>query len=128
MADLHDTVIVEGAGGLMVRLDSDGRTLLDLAVALKPLPLEVVIVCSAGLGTLNHAELTVMALRARGIEPAGLIIGSWPRDPDLAETCNLDDLPRVTGVPLLAVIPSGVGSLSRDDFVARASSWFDELG
>ena len=37
---------------------------------------------AAGLGTLNHTELTVRrAARARGIEPAGLVIGSWPADP-----------------------------------------------
>ncbi|CAN5414486.1 dethiobiotin synthase [soil metagenome] len=129
MADLHDTVIVEGAGGLLVRLDSEGGTLLDACVALAPtVPLEVVIVCSAGLGTLNHAELTVLALRARGLEPAGLVIGSWPREPDLAESCNLEDLPRVTGVPLLAVLPAGVGALSPEEFVSRAPSWFDPPG
>ena len=78
----HDIVVVEGAGGLLVRLDSDGGTLLDLAAELASrCRVEVVVVCAAGLGTLNHAELTVMALRARGLEPAGLIIGSWPRDP-----------------------------------------------
>ena len=64
-------------------------------------------VAAAGLGTLNHTELTVGALRARGLEPAGLVIGSWPDDPDLAERCNADDLPRVTGVPVLATIRRG---------------------
>ena len=69
----HDTVIVEGAGGLLVRLDTDGGTLLDLAAALASYgaEVEVVVVVAAGLGTLNHTELTVGALRARGIEPAG---------------------------------------------------------
>ena len=33
LAEFHDTVIVEGAGGLLVRLDTEGGTLLDLAVA-----------------------------------------------------------------------------------------------
>ena len=32
-------------------------------------------VTSAELGTLNHTELTVATLRARGIEPTGLVIG-----------------------------------------------------
>lgn len=119
-----DTVVVEGAGGLLVRLDADGGTLLDLASLLADaLPtgtVEVVVVTSAGLGTLNHTELTVGALRARGLEPAGLVIGSWPADPGLAETCNLDDLPRVTGLPVLGVLPAGAGSLSRAEFVGVA--------
>ncbi|GEP36870.1 ATP-dependent dethiobiotin synthetase BioD [Nocardioides psychrotolerans] len=120
----HDTLLVEGAGGLLVRLDADGGTLLDLArLVTDGLPdgaVEVVVVTSAGLGTLNHTELTVDTLRARGLEPAGLVIGSWPVDPGLAETCNLHDLPRVTGLPLLGVVPAGAGSLSRAAFAAQA--------
>ena len=92
LAESHDTVIVEGAGGLLVRLDTDGGTLLDLAEALAA---DVVVVVAAGLGTLNHTELTVSALRGRGLEPAGLVVGSWPAVPGLADQCNLDDLPRV---------------------------------
>lgn len=129
LADQHDTVLVEGAGGLLVRLDTDGGTLLGLAAALATaLPdgvqLEVVVVCRAGLGTLNHTELTVGALRARGLEPTGLVIGSWPTEPGLAERCNRDDLPRVTGLPVLAVLPEGAGLLGREQFVAAAPDWF----
>ena len=121
LAESHDTVIVEGAGGVLVRLDTEGGTILDLATEVGA---EVVVVTSAGLGTLNHSELTVAALRARGIEPAGLVIGSWPAKPGLAETCNLDDLPRVTGVPLLASIPAGVGALTREEFARQSPTWF----
>ncbi len=86
--------------------------------------MEVVVVAAAGLGTLNHTELTVGALRARGLEPLGLVIGSWPDAPGLAEQCNLEELPRVTGLPVLAVLPEGAGALSREEFVAQAEGWF----
>jgi hypothetical protein len=33
------------------------------------------------------------------------VIGSWPADPGLAAHMNATDLPRVTGIPLLATIP-----------------------
>ena len=122
LAGVEDTVVVEGAGGLLVRLDSDGGTIPDLA---RQTAAEVYVVCSAGLGTLNHTALTVEALRVRGIEPAGLVIGSWPDRPGLAERCNLEDLPRTTGVPLVAVIPAGVGLLTRDEFRAHSPTWFD---
>ena len=113
--EFHDTVVVEGAGGLLVRLDTDGGTLLDLAAWLvdRDVDVEVVVVCAAGLGTLNHTELTVGALQARGIPVRGLVIGSWPDSPGLAETCNREDLPRVTGVPLLGAVPAGAGALGR---------------
>lgn len=117
LATRYDTVLVEGAGGLMVRLDTAGGTLLDLAAELATdLAVRVLVVARAGLGTLNHTELTVAALRARGIEPAGLVIGSWPRQPGLAERCNRADLPRVTGVPLVGVLPAGAGSLDAARF------------
>jgi dethiobiotin synthetase len=129
LAGQHDVVMVEGAGGLLVRLDGDGGTILDLAVGLRDaapsdVVVEVVVVVRAGLGTLNHAALTVEALRSRGVEPRGLVVGSWPADPGLAERCNRDDLPRVTGVPVLAVLPAGAGALTREEFVAAAPGWF----
>jgi dethiobiotin synthetase len=121
LAESHDTVLVEGSGGVLVRLDTEGGTLLELA---EQVAAEVVVVTSAGLGTLNHTELTVTALRARGIEPTGLMIGSWPSEPGLPETCNLDDLPRVTGVPLLASIPAGAGALTREEFARQSPTWY----
>jgi dethiobiotin synthase len=123
----QDTVIVEGAGGLLVRLDSSGGTLLDLATLLDAVTeVEVVVVVAAGLGTLNHTELTVDALRARGLVVRGLVVGSWPAEPRLAERCNLDDLPRIA--PLLGVVPEGAGSLGRDDFRAAARGWLSGAG
>ena len=120
----RETVIVEGAGGLLVRLDSAGATVLDLAVALEA---SVVVVASAGLGTLNHTELTVAALRSRGVEPLGIVIGSWPSSPDLAQRCNLEDLPRGTGVPLLGRVPGGAGALTPEEFRAGAPGWLGGL-
>lgn len=131
----YDVVLVEGAGGLLVRLDAEGGTLLDIArdltFALRrrtddvvSSPVEVFVVCRAGLGTLNHTELTVTALRACQVEPAGLVIGSWPDAPGVAEECNRTDLSRITGVPLVAVIPENSGSLTQPDFLAAAPDWF----
>jgi len=121
LAQFHDDVIVEGAGGLLVRLDTEGGTLLDLATALDA---EVYVVTRAGLGTLNHTELTVGALRGVGIEPAGLIIGSWPSQAGLAERSNRADLPFVTGVPLVGVLPENAGSLAPEEFRDEAPGWF----
>ncbi|MEU1997854.1 dethiobiotin synthase [Nocardia gamkensis] len=115
-----DLVLVEGAGGLLVRLGD--FTLLDLA---QKLGAPVLLVTAAGLGTLNHTELTTRALRSAGVRCAGLVIGSWPAEPDLAAECNRTDLPRVTGVDLVGSVPEGVGGWQRARFTAAAAGWFD---
>ncbi|MFE9786699.1 dethiobiotin synthase [Nocardia salmonicida] len=114
-----DVVLVEGAGGLLVRMGE--FTLLDLA---QKIGAPVVVVAAAGLGTLNHSELTTRTLAAVGVPCAGLVIGSWPTDPDLAAQCNRDDLPRVTETPVVGTIPAGAGQWERHRFTAAAPSWF----
>ncbi|EGD55896.1 dethiobiotin synthase [Gordonia neofelifaecis] len=116
-----DLVLVEGAGGALVRL-GPGLTILDVA---KRLNAELLVVTDPGLGTLNHTELTTRAIDAAGVRTRGLVIGSWPDAPDLAMTCNLADLPRLTGVPIVATVPAGSGRLPADEFRARAPGWVD---
>jgi dethiobiotin synthetase len=114
----HDLVLIEGAGGLLVRLDQSGGTLADVATELGA---PVLVVATAGLGTLNTAALTAEALRTRALACRGVVIGAWPEQPDLASRCNLTDLPAVTGVPLLGVLPEHAAALPRARFreVAR---------
>ena len=119
----HDVTLVEGAGGLLVRLGED-FTLLDV---LAPFDAEWVVVARGGLGTLNHAELTVRALRQAGAEIRGVVVGSWPWDPGEAEQENLTDLPRVTGVPLLGRVPAGAAGLPVRQFRRDALDWLTPL-
>ncbi|WP_069164403.1 dethiobiotin synthase [Nocardia altamirensis] len=119
LADV-DLTLVEGAGGLLVRLGD--FTLLDLA---EKLDAPVVVVTAAGLGTLNHTELTTRALHSAGVRCSGLVIGSWPVEPDLAAACNRVDLPRVTGVDIVGAIPAGAGSWTREGFASAAPGWFE---
>jgi dethiobiotin synthetase len=116
----HDLVLVEGAGGLLVRFCA-GETLADVAAKLDA---PVLVVAAAGLGTLNHTALTTEVLVARGLRPAGVVIGSWPAEPDLAARCNLADLPAVTGVPLRGQLPAGAGRLSPGEFLATVEAAF----
>ncbi|AZM63560.1 MULTISPECIES: dethiobiotin synthase [unclassified Streptomyces] len=120
LATEHDLVLVEGAGGLLVRFDAAGGTLADAAALLSA---PVLVVAPAGLGTLNATELTARELRGRGLDVAGVVIGSWPDEPDLAARCNLVDLPDVTGAPLLGAVPAGAGALAPAGFRASAPHW-----
>ncbi|EIE98119.1 dethiobiotin synthase [Saccharomonospora glauca K62] len=113
----HDLVLVEGAGGLLVRFDSSGGTLADAAWALGA---PVLVVAEAGLGTLNTTALTAEVATRRGIDVIGVVIGAWPSEPDLAARCNTVDLPVAAGAPLLGVLPEGLGSASRQEFLDEA--------
>jgi dethiobiotin synthetase len=117
LAAEHDLVLIEGAGGLLVPLDDRGGTLADVAAALAA---SVLVVAAAGLGTLNHTALTVEALRTRGLGCVGIVIGAWPAEPDLATRCNLTDLPAVTGLPLLGMLPAGAARLTPLEFLPVA--------
>jgi dethiobiotin synthetase len=113
----HDLVLVEGAGGLLVRLNAEGQTLADAAVLLSA---PVLVVARPDLGTLNATALTAEALRARGLGPVGVVVGAWPREPDLAVRCNLADLPTMGAGPLLGAVPEGSGGLSAAAFADTA--------
>lgn len=127
LAAEHENVVVEGAGGLLVRLDAAGGTLRELITDLAAdHPMRVLVTTRVGLGTLNHTALTVEALRSRGVEPAGLLLGAVPSSPDLAERCNLADLPRTTGVPIAARLPAGVGDLDPERFRDQVAGWLGE--
>lgn len=113
----RDLVLIEGAGGLLVRYDPAGTTIAHLAARLAA---PVLTVAAAGLGTLNHTALTLEALESRGIASAGVVIGSWPRDPGLAERLNLADLEAVADGPLAGILPEGAGRLPRETFLEAA--------
>jgi len=103
LAAEHDSVLVEGAGGLLVRFDDDGRTIADLA---HQLDAEVLVVTQPDLGTLNHTALTLEAMAHRGLRLAGVVIGAWPANPDLACRSNIRDLQTLAARPLAGALPA----------------------
>jgi dethiobiotin synthetase len=113
----RDLVLVEGAGGLLVRYDDEGATIADLAAAIDA---PALVVTAAGLGTLNHTALTLDAAAARKVRTAGVVIGSWPRRPGLVERENLADLETLANGPLAGLLPEGSGSLQAAEFLAVA--------
>jgi dethiobiotin synthetase len=112
-----DLILIEGAGGLLVRYDAAGTTIADLAVMLGA---PVLVVTTSGLGTLNHTALTLEALARRRLKLAGVVIGAWPADPGLADRANRIDLVTLAGGPLAGAICSGAGQLGQADFLVAA--------
>jgi dethiobiotin synthetase len=115
LAAEHEVVLVEGAGGLLVPMGGGSWTVADLAVALAA---PAVVVARAGLGTLNHAALTLEALDRRDI-PSRVVIGAWPAQPELVHRTNVCDLPG----ELAGVVPDGAGSWAPARFRDGAADW-----
>jgi len=65
----YETVIVEGAGGVLAPIN-ESETMLDMMQALR---LPVVVVAKRSLGTINHTLLSLQALREAGVEVLGVI-------------------------------------------------------
>ena len=117
LADDRDLVLVEGAGGLLVRYDEEGATVADLA---HELAADVLVVVDPSLGTLNHTALTLEAMAHRGLALAGVVIGAWPAEPDLACRSNVRDLETLAARPLAGALPAGAGSLDGAEFLLAA--------
>jgi dethiobiotin synthetase len=77
----NSPLILEGAGGLLVPV-RDNILMIDLIQMLGAQP---IITARAGLGTINHTLLSIEVLRARGMEPLGVVfvdsceIGTEPK-------------------------------------------------
>lgn len=89
------TLIIEGAGGLMVPVT---REILQIDI-FKKWNIPVILCCRTGLGTINHSLLSIEAMRARDMKIHGLIfIGE--DNPD-----NIRTIHEFSGVKVLGHIP-----------------------
>ncbi len=74
LAGAYDTLLVEGAGGLMVPLDYEGTLTIDFPLANN---LPVALVTNGKLGSVNHTILALEAIRARGIRLHSLLYNTY---------------------------------------------------
>lgn len=74
LPDTNNSLVVEGAGGLMVPLNED-HLVIDL---IKRLGLPVILVSSHYLGSINHTLLSVEALRSYQIPIKGIVFNQSP--------------------------------------------------
>jgi dethiobiotin synthetase len=118
----RELVIVEGAGGVLVRFNDQDEGICELISAVQDRlrtscgdvetpRIEVVLVTGAGLGCLHDAAAAAKALDEWGLPPHHLVVGDWHARPDLAQRCNLADLPSYGHARLRGVIAHGAGRL-----------------
>lgn len=105
LAEVHDAVLVEGAGGFLVPL-SEGLSTADLVARIG---LPVLVVAANRLGCVNDALLTVEAVRRRGVRLLGLVFNRPPGGEDGTRMEVLADNPRIVAEiarsPVLGEVP-----------------------
>ena len=106
-----------------MELDSAGCTLADLGSLLAA---AFVLVARPALGTLNHTALTLEALAARDLQVLGVVLGSWPGNPDLVHHSNRQVLGTLRA-PFLGALPEQASELSPAAFRAGAAAWLNGL-
>jgi dethiobiotin synthetase len=95
----HSLVVVEGAGGVYVPITQS----LNMADLIQRMKLPAVVVGHSGLGGVNHALLTIQALRERKIPILALVLNQ--RRPVLTRTAFLQEQSTVTLLQRLAKVP-----------------------
>lgn len=78
----YDTVLLEGAGGLLVPITAE-LTILDYLVACS---YPVALVTSSRLGSINHTLLSLAACQTQGVEVSALIYNQYPLTDTLIAT------------------------------------------
>jgi len=94
LPDTTNTLIIEGAGGLMVPLNKT-EFMVDM---IKKFDAEVVLVIQNYLGSINHSLLSVEALKNRGLNILGVVFNGPPHQLSqeiITETSQLKVLGRI---------------------------------
>lgn len=98
----YDYVLVEGAGGIVCPF---GENLL-LPDVIKALGLDIIIVASASLGTINSTVLTVEYAKQQGINIRGIILNNY-NETDIMQIDNKKMVEKLTGIKVLATAKTG---------------------
>lgn len=103
-----DLIVVEGVGGFCCPL-TESKTLADWV---KRLAIPVLVVVDNRLGAINHAILTVEAIRTRQLQVAGVVMNDASPDVDqLVANTNAEQIQTHADVPILGHIPHNSGNL-----------------
>lgn len=100
LQSIHDSVLVEGIGGIMTPI------LKDYCVAdlIKDMNLEAIIVTSSRIGTVNHTILTCDACKKYGIKTRGIVINNFDAAGYAVDDLT-SDLKNLSGLDVLCSIP-----------------------
>ena len=97
-----DYIVVEGAGGIVCPFNLRKEKIM-LPDVIKTLGLDIVIVASASLGTINSTVLTAEYAKNNGIKVRGIILNNYDEN-DLMQKDNKIQVEALTGIKVIAAV------------------------
>ena len=123
LQERYDFVIVEGVGGIAVPIRDDFL----VVQLIQQFDLPILIVATAGLGTLNHTLLTVAFAQQFNIPIAGVVLnGLRSETAGLAEATNPVEIEKLTGIPVIGVVPYQKQLDTPDPDVTFLAEWTNQ--
>lgn len=104
-------ITVEGSGGIICPLRSDDEGTIMLEDVIKELNLDVLIVASAELGTINNTVLTCEYAKEKGINVKGIILNGYDKN-NFLHLDNKKQIKRLTNIPIIAEVEKNAGFLN----------------
>jgi len=118
-----DFIAVEGSGGIVCPLRLDDKIIM-LTDVIKAFDLDVILVASAALGTINSVVLTVEYAKQYNIVIKGIIINGYEAD-NFLHIDNKNQIEYLTGIPVITSVSQNADNLEID--VWELASLFREV-
>ena len=112
----YQYIVVEGAGGIVCPFNIKENILLPDII--KALNLDIIIVASAQLGTINSTVLTVEYAKQKEINVKGIILNEYNPE-DIMHVDNKKCVELLTGIPVIATVKKNQKDLIVDNVVLK---------
>lgn len=99
----YDFLVVEGCGGIICQISVQKNNEIFLTDIIKSLNLDVILVASSVLGTINSTVLTVEYAKKFNINIKGIIMNFYDKE-NFMHTDNKKQIEYLTGIPVIATV------------------------
>lgn len=106
----YDYLVVEGAGGIVCPFNLSENKLM-LPDVIKALDLDILVVASASLGTINSTVLTTEYANQHGIKIKGIILNNYNEN-DFMQRDNKKQVENLTGIEVVATVEQNATTIS----------------
>lgn len=112
MKEEFELITVEGSGGIICPLRIDDKVIM-LEDVIKACNLDVILVASSELGTINSTVLTVEYAKKNNINVKGIILNGYDEE-DFLHVDNKAQIEMLTNIPIIGCVPKNATDLNID--------------